>query len=425
MVEDMDSIKKEIIIIAFKFPPMGGVGTRRWTKFAKYLAERNYLVHVITIDYKYNDTVNWLKDVEKNENIIIHRLKPGCPDALIKNRNNFLDKIKNRLFYSYLKKYFYYIDPAQNWAKYFVPYTRELIRKNDIKNVIVTGAPFSVMYQAVMLKIENPEINLIQDFRDPWNNDIPYEYKNNGSLISYFWQKNRSIKMEESVIFYSDKIIFVTNGLKERYNALYKIFSDKFYTIHNGFDEDDFKHNNHYDKKKKFNLIYTGNLGFGRTLGIELLAQAIHELNDDYINNNLKIDFYTPLKMNYFIAHPNFNVFKNNFDFYPMMPPDNIYEILRDYYCCLSINAKVYPYLIGAKVFEYMGAEKKIFHISDGGELSAILRNKNQYLANYDVNEIKRQLLKLKQDFLTKTGKVNYSEFSLNLLVNKLINLLS
>ena len=53
----------KLLIIAFKFPPYGGVGSFRWSKFTKYLAKSENKVNVLTIKWKnilmQPDEVSW------------------------------------------------------------------------------------------------------------------------------------------------------------------------------------------------------------------------------------------------------------------------------------------------------------------------------------------------------------------------------
>jgi hypothetical protein len=91
----------DILIIAYKFPPMGGIGTRRWAKFSKYLARKGYKVHILTINYPYIDKMNWYKDIADEKKIIIHRVKPCYPLALLKEYNS--------KYASFFKSVFYYV----------------------------------------------------------------------------------------------------------------------------------------------------------------------------------------------------------------------------------------------------------------------------------------------------------------------------
>ena len=204
---------KEILVIAYKFPPMGGIGTRRWAKFAKYLAKDGYRVHILTINYNKIDNVNWLHDVEGNENIIIHRVNSGYPLWLMTLSSNRYLEWFQKVLNVILKRTFFYMDVAQNWAKYMLPEAKKIIKDNGIKNVIVTSPPHSIAYYASYLKIDLPHIQLIQDFRDNWNDDVPYEYP---QTLKFFWQKEKSAYMEWFVVKYSDIIMNVTQDITDR-----------------------------------------------------------------------------------------------------------------------------------------------------------------------------------------------------------------
>ncbi len=62
--------------------------------------------------------------------------------------------------------------PHTNWKT-----CKSIIESNGVKNVIVTGAPFRLLYIAAELK--SLGIHLIGDFRDPWTWSDVYGY---GSL---------------------------------------------------------------------------------------------------------------------------------------------------------------------------------------------------------------------------------------------------
>ncbi|MBT3261232.1 hypothetical protein HOC37_01770 [bacterium] len=415
--------QKEIIVIAFKFPPMGGIGSRRWAKFVKYLANKGYIVHVITIKYSYKDKINWTRDVEDNENIIIHRLPSCFPVFFLKENKSNLLLLLEKIFNKTIKKLFFYLDIAQGWEKKLIPYARNLIREKNIKNVIVTGPPSSLHYIATYLKIENPLINLIQDYRDLWNCDIDYEYK---TTLTNFRQKEKAAYMEFFTIAHADKVVFITEDAKNMMGNLYKEFCHKFCCIYNGFDQDDKKIlENTKDISRKFNMIYTGNLGLGREKTLVLLARAIAELNDSFINDNLMIDVYSTLNLKYYVKNKYYDILQKNFRFHTKVEQKEVLNITNEYYVCLSINAPIYPYTIGAKIFDYMLLNKRIFHISELGEFSRLLKSKKQFVADYNLDTIKEQLIKIKADFLAnKRDKFDYSEFDLERLVGKFEGLL-
>lgn len=407
---------KEILIIAYRFPPMGGIGTRRWAKFAKYLVNRNYTVHVVTSQYPYLDKVNWLNDI-KHKNIKVHYLKTDYPAWVIKGGNGLWFRIKFKMWRITVQKKKYYLDPAQGWEKYFLPYSRDLIRNRKIKNVIVTGPPNSLHYYATYLKIEIPQINLIQDYRDQWNDSIDFEYK---TYLKQFWHKEQSALMELFTITYSDKILFVSNDMRNNYLNLYSNYSNKFDVLHNGFDKDDYPANSQKNCDQ-FKVVYIGGLAFGRELIVPQIAEAIIVLNDDFINQNLKFTFYSNLSLSQFKNDKNFNIICKHFIFNDYIPFDRIPETLQSYSFGLSVNSKVNPHAFGTKVFDYMAMGMNIIHISEEGELSSILRNKNQLVSDFCTESLKMLLINMKKSCKdNKLENENYDQFDLAVLTEQL-----
>lgn len=387
--------KKEIILIARNFPPLGGVGTRRWSKFAKYLAKRGYIIHVITIDYKYSDTVNWSHDVD-HPNIVIHRLKNTYPDWLLRHRKRgFVAKKWFELVNLYYRSTSNWMDNAQGWEKVLIPYVRNLIRTKGINNVIVTAAPCSVAYMTSIIKVENPSINLIVDFRDKWNDEPQYAY---GSAIKSFKKKEKAVYMEVQTMLMADKIVVTTQSVMERFSSIHKTCSDKYVVIHNGFDREEYLTENQTAHAESNNLrvVYFGSLLGKRAMGIDLLAEAISELDDPFFNTRFKVDIFGVAASGY--LNPNRQVF----NFKPFADPQQIGDVLSDYHCGLSILDPMQSDIFGTKVFDYMASDKAILNISGQGELYRLLEEKAQYVSDYNVNNLKSALVRLKNDFLNQ-----------------------
>lgn len=414
-------MRRRVLIIVYKFPPMGGVGSRRWAKFAKYLAKRGYEVHVLTADGKGTDKVNWLNDVGDNH-IIVHRFKSFYPSFLLgESFNIFGYKIK-RIIRAVLSRTLFYIDNAQYDAKPILSKAKIIIKDNGIKNVIASGHPVSINYIATYLKIDLPQINLIQDFRDNWNDLDVYQYGNK-SGISKFKNKEKIAYQEFFTLYYSDYIINVSNDLTNQLKRKNKNMGDKFITITNGFDYDDFRiiKRKPSGKNNKITLIYTGSLFNHRIDAIYLLLDAVMELNDDYINNHFKIKIFS-----------NFDPAKIKEKYTPLMgkiihfngligPKQIIKEIERSSHC-LSINAKFASYAFGTKIFDYMGLNKRILHISEGGELFDLLKEKKQLVCRYDIEEVRQVLLQLKREYLNGCvdNITDYSDYAIHHLTKKL-----
>lgn len=388
---------------------MGGIGTRRWAKFAKYFANSGYKVHVLTIDYLYKDKVNWLNDIDSNENIIVHRISSGYLNLILKENKSFLEKVFSKVIGTVLNKTFFYVDVAQNWAKYMIPYASKLITQENIKNVIVTSPPHTVAYYATYLKVQFPTITLIQDFRDNWNDDQYYEYKIG---LDFFWQKEKSTYMETFTIQHSDYMLNVTDDITKRTIMKYKQYEDKFKTIYNGYDKDDINNLQRISETKndkKIKIIYAGSLDGGRIKAVEMLLDTMLDLTAQELNK-IEINLYSNFKHN-MIDIKYKKLVNTVVKFHSFVSPSEILSLIDQHQYCLSINSPIYPYAFGTKIFDYMMLNKKIIHISGYGELSNLLIEMGQFVADYNKEEIKNMFEKILVD--DEQVVANYDKFNI------------
>jgi glycosyltransferase involved in cell wall biosynthesis len=174
-----------ILIICHGFPPVPGIGGRRWAKFAKELARRGHPVHVIrSTGPKHGPISLWAPDVQ-HPNIIAHPLPQRYPTVLMKQPlDRFLDKVMYRAWLRLLPLLTQgnWYDRTIFWRKQLLREAEKIIAKHGIRNVIVTGAPFSLMTYATGLKHRFPEVNLVADLRDPWTWGSHYGHNSIGPV---------------------------------------------------------------------------------------------------------------------------------------------------------------------------------------------------------------------------------------------------
>lgn len=149
----METKNKHILLVSYVFPPYPGIGGRRWAKFAKYLAAKGFVIHVICAKSPFEEQSLFNEDI-KNVNIRVYPMKANYPYALKKNTESLIDKINYRLSLILMKltiKGNYY-DRAAFWKKQILKESTRLIKEFNINNVIVSGAPFSLLYYLIELK---------------------------------------------------------------------------------------------------------------------------------------------------------------------------------------------------------------------------------------------------------------------------------
>lgn len=402
---------KKVLILAYKFPPMGTIGTRRWVKFSKYLAKNGYEVFVLARKYDYQDKVNWSHDVE-HQNIKTIYFKTSYPMICLKNHKNIFEKVICKIFNILREKLFYKIDIADSESLNFFKKANEIITKESIENVVVTAPPHIFSYYATILKSENPHINLIVDYRDPWNYFTPYTLEK----LKSFKTKEKSLQMETQVVTMANHIFCVTQDMTNNLKNLYPQCSQKISTLYNGFDEDDYKDmkRNEREEGNSITILYAGAFESGRKEAIILIAQALEEIDEDLLKN-FKIILYSNINATSFLQSKYYKIINKYFEFNGFISQKEVIEKINECDVCLSINSADNVHAFGTKIFDYMALGKSIWHISNGGELYELLHNNNQIVSNYEIKStIKAIESILKNKNLNNESQLNYNEFSIN-----------
>ncbi len=402
---------KHVLLIAYQFCPKGQIGTRRWSKFAKYLSGRGIRVSVLCARYPYRDKVNWCRDVEHDPNIEIHHLAPRYLSYLQRPRRSWDVKLLDRL----LSHTLYYLDKAQRWGGAWLPVARQLIEKENIRHVIVTGAPFTVMGQAARLKQRLPGIRLLLDFRDPWSFRLPEE-----TAFQRF-RKKEAQRTEQQALLHADVALFTTRRMKEAYAEAYPDHRARLGVLRNGYDEDDFRELPAAGPAS-FRMVHAGALFGGRSEALKVLLEGISRSEHPLVRDELQLhffgnDFHPPGLTPDLQA-----IYDKKLVYHGPVPPRQLFEALRKFPFGLALNAPTHRNIILAKTFDYMGLGLRIFGISPEGSLSDILQQEGQYSVGFDPDAVCKALEQAAEDFVTgQSGHQAYEAYNYNRLTDELL----
>ncbi len=406
---------KDILLIAYTLPPAPGVGARRWSKLCKYLVRQDYNIQIITAAFdKKHGGSPWEQDIT-HPRIKIHRVKGGLnPNWLFNPKSPRVFRIKERYLYKFHRKFHHWIDYAEGWGPALLSQANIILKEGNIKTVIVTGPPNSVNYFAALLKLENPKIKLIQDIRDPWNED-PYDYGYPNALPSIAY-KNKALFCQETAFRFCDHIVSVSQSLTDIFIKNWNV-ADKITTISNGYDPED-KILSKPNKSSKMKFIYAGFAsGMGRMTALDLFRQAITELTKTDSFWTEKCDFV-------FVGDGKLKFKEKNFRTLPYLPSAELAQEVATSHIGFTINSPEYHFLFGSKLYDYMLQGISTFLISSPGEMCETIEKKHLgYYAPYDLQKIKVVLEKMKLDF--QAGKLavpsdsTVAEYSFDSLAHK------
>lgn len=265
-----------ILIIAYQFPPCGGGGVQRITKFVKYLSLLGHEVEVVTAgekDYTYYDH-SLIEDIPSNVKItriqddsflskLFREIRP-LPNS---NLSRFIVKILNRILRG-LQRIFLFPDKERPWSLSVVRawYSKAVYFNPDV--VFSTSAPISSHLVSMELGMRLG-LPVVADFRDPWTRNL-----NSRKKIMY---KRWAKKLESKILEVSTKIVVVSEPMAIYFKRDYNLLglTGKIFTIPNGYDEDDFKE---YTPRKVdyFEILFAGSIYAPNS--IDSLLAAVKEI---------------------------------------------------------------------------------------------------------------------------------------------------
>lgn len=239
----------KVLIIANEFPPMGGAGVQRTTKFVKYLREFNFEPIVITKEHRGGlSDKSLLQDIPND--IKIYRLK--AYDFI--NRRGILKLpmkfIGTRILSPDSEFFWYYFNRDK---------VLDIIKKEKIQLIYTTSFPYSSHLMGLYLRKKLNNIRWIADFRDEWTNN-PYHRDSFFKRLKFRAEKRKEVEVTSNCDYFITNTPLMLEGFLKDNKDLYK--NSTF--IPNGYDEEDFLDIlDKRDGEDKFVITYTGSL-YGR-----------------------------------------------------------------------------------------------------------------------------------------------------------------
>jgi len=412
---------KKLLLISFKYPPYTGVGCFRWANLSLEFANKGYIVHVVTVKWEKTAVSSFL-EVLNHRNIIIHRLPSlGFHNIRYMNsRRRVLDFIYKgiRFILKRVLKPLYFIDEAQQWHWVMIPYVKKLIKEEKISTMVATGGPFTVNYFASEIKRDlGNRIKLIQDFRDPWNENPVYV-----STFGNLNRINRSKLMESFSLKFADEIISVTKGFSIDFSHK---SGKKVHTIYNGFNNSEInkvERKKLIDRSDTLKIIYAGNFANGR---FECLLYLL-----DYFVRCEKHGRLFQLIIYSYISKREFpdkysSLFKNNF--LVLKRKISYRELLEEIVTCdygLHLNSRFIKNALSTKIYDYVSLGIPVISLNYGDEIETVIKQYNfGYSINIDKDNIDEVFSEIERNKEFRPDLNNVGRFDYNNIIDDYIKL--
>ena len=379
---------------------MGGGGVFRVLKFCKYLPRFNWLPVVLTV--KEHDAESFdetlLKEIPEAQiyktysvdlplfykKYLKKKRKKGSdtPTAGADRSRGVFNAIKQ-----FVDNFILIPDSRIGWIPFAVYKGFKIWKKDGVDLIFSTGGPWTNHLIGLLLKLLT-QLPWVADFRDPWTQNLIFDYP-------FRLRKTLEEQMEKCVLSKADWIVTAThsiaNDLQDKYPGIDR---EKFVTIRNGFDSDDFS-DIKVEKMNGFNITHTGN--FYLKQSPKYFLQALRELLDEnrVPKINIKVNFVGVLD-------------KRSKEIIRSLRLDSVVRCIGivphnrsiQWMCSSDILLLVVSderTIVTSKVYEYMMANRPILALSGEGEASNLLKRTDMAIivSSRNVKEIKNAIYNL------------------------------
>jgi glycosyltransferase involved in cell wall biosynthesis len=381
-------MQKNVLSIIYFFPPLSGSGVQRPLKFIKYMPELGFYPIIETVKNGHNFAYDHSLMNEVPDSVKVYRSNSGetlwlrnLIEKVIEFKNKLKDKdkenqqisakldqgqsIKDKVF-NFIDRNFFIPDSKIRWYPHAIKDIDSILKNEKVDFIYSSSYPYTVHLVGLYAK-KKSKLPWIADFRDPWVGNV---FMTKDHSIT---RKKKEEKLESQVITHADKVIMVTEPICEMYRKRYPEFKDKFVTITNGFDEDDFQD---IDTKinENFTICYSGILSEGQSVETLIKAIELFFKDNEETRKKLKLKFIGYMIDDYKQEIMNSTI-KNNVEFLPYMPHKQCAMHMKSANINLLVLAdkEESKGVFSGKIFDYIAAQRPILGIMPEGGVAANL----------------------------------------------------
>jgi glycosyltransferase involved in cell wall biosynthesis len=378
-----DRAARRVLFVSYPFPPVGGAGVQRTTKFVKYLPCHGWHPSVLTVA---NPSVpafdhSLLRDIPAHT--LVRRARTWEPSYAVKSavtvaggRRPGLLRRLTRTGLRRLSNLLLQPDAQVLWLPGAVREGRRLLAAIPHDAIVATGPPFSSFLIGAALS-QQAGLPLVLDYRDEWDLSNAYwENKRPGALAR--WAQGH---MQRRVVRTAKALIATTRCSA----AALREMADRAGSradvgwIYNGFDPQDFAAEPPpaAGGHAPYRLVYTGTLW--EMTAVSPLVEAVHRLAAERpgLAANLELVFAGRRTAPQQAALDRLRDLPCRLTEHPYLEHSDALKLLRSAggLCALLSDLPGVDRVVPAKIFEYMAARRPVLAITPHSECWDILGN--------------------------------------------------
>lgn len=381
---------KQLLILAYDFPPYVSVGGLRPYAWYRYLKEYGVEPVVVTRQWgnKYGNELDYIAPGESNETIVetteygtIIRTpyKPNLANRIMlkygKSRFALIRKMVTAWYE--LMQFLFFVGPKSGLYRG----AKEYLKHNKVDAIIATGEPFVLFKYASALSTQF-NIPWVADYRDPWSQN-----------------KNRSNYLRNWIVYNEKKFLanakFVTT-VNEFFHKQIEINVHKqFYIIPNGYNPDAI--NAVSDIEQGHDIM---RIAFVGTIyewhPIESVLDCFSRLTCSHPNFELNFYGVNNGELLKTLVSEKYHNIVEKVNVIPRMKNNLLMKELAQHNIMLLFN---YYSFTGTKIYDYLGLKRKIILCYSDDKEALLLKEKY-----YPIKEIEGLSTHLQEDLIKETN---------------------
>jgi glycosyltransferase involved in cell wall biosynthesis len=407
---------RRLLMIAYHFPPSLLVGRIRTVKFSKYLPQFSWQPVVLTCQPPPGTPCDphheippgtevhrigqdnfhpWLTAGAATARTIIGRamgfLRPTRSDRSGRQSPGTLGLGRGSTLSTWLRTLTFWPDSQCTWIPAAARKALALARSCDA--IYSSGNPWSDHTIAWRVR-EFTSLPWIMDYRDPWMISGLEQYP-------FSLQRRLIEHLEHRCVATSDRVLQTTDPRTRMYQEAYPDQSkDKFITLANGFDPDDFEDLPSPKPEFPMTMTYLGTLGPDRSTAALIPALTLLRQRNQIKSGELRVRLIGRNTPEYPKAIEQTGL-SDMFDLVPPMPRHiALAALARSHVALLLGGPRFEKIAIPTKFYEYLAMKKPILALIPKGHMSAKLETAGVgYVDFLDAEQIADAILGILKEF--------------------------
>jgi glycosyltransferase involved in cell wall biosynthesis len=375
---------QKVLMVLYYFPPLGGGGTQRPLKFARYLPDYGWQPHVLTVsnshyvvhDESLQDQISPELRITRTPALLPGRFLRKATNHRAGDESSVADSARGFLHtaFQFAKKSFYTAffipDEYIGWLPFAAAGGERVIKTAGIDLIFSSGPPNTTHMIARQLK-RRTGLPWVADLRDLWD-----QYPDSYNPFRLAWRQKLDDFLERRTLCDADAVVVVSEEMqKDLLAKMPHLSAERIFIVTNGYDTADFVNLRPPHEPEVFTVVHSGSLFPWRGLQpfVRALRQFLDRCPSAQKQFRLKLLGIIPQQEKAAIAAAGLLENLVCLDYLPYHQALSHIAGAEMALLLLGENGHA-PNVLTSKLFDYMGARRPILAIGPCGAAHQLIR---------------------------------------------------